>query len=100
MPYQILYDEDAIRHLRRILRRHHPLIKRAIEEQLQHEPGISRRNCKPLKSDRPLWELRCGPGNQFRVIYQLDNENKVVLIIAIGVKRGNRLLVEGKEYKP
>ncbi|MEK7327825.1 MAG: type II toxin-antitoxin system RelE/ParE family toxin [Chloroflexota bacterium] len=100
MPYQILYDEEAIRHLRRILRRHHSLIKRAIEEQLRHEPGKAMRNCKPLKSGKRLWKLRCGPDNQFRVIYRLDRENKAVFIIAIGVKKGNRLLVEGKEYKP
>jgi hypothetical protein len=56
----------------------------------------------PLK--RPVffeatWELRFGPGDRFRVFYDLDHQQHVVAILAIGIKRGNRLLIGGEEIR-
>ncbi len=39
------------------------------------------------------WELRLGPRNTFRIFYDVDHEGKVVSILAIGVKDGNRLYI-------
>jgi hypothetical protein len=46
------------------------------------------------------WELRCGPNNRFRIFYEIDSNEMVVSILAIGVKEGNRLWVGGEEYRP
>lgn len=42
------------------------------------------------------WEIRFGPDNRFRVFYGVDQENRKVFILAVGVKKGNRLFF-GKE---
>jgi len=44
------------------------------------------------------WEIRFGPNNRFRVFYQTDQALGEVYVLAIGVKRGNRLFIEGKEF--
>jgi len=81
---------------------YYSLIRTTIEEQLSDEPDVTTRNRKPLK--RPVffeatWELRFGPRNQFRVFYDIDQTQHVVSVLAIGVKRGNRLFIGGEEIR-
>ena len=78
------------------------LIRGEIEEQLSFEPEGETRNRKPLRQPAPFeatWELRFGPKNRFRVLYGVDHERREVQIQAIGVKKGNRLLVGGEEIE-
>ena len=43
------------------------------------------------------WELRVGA---LRVFYEVDaSESDLVNILAIGIKRGNRLFIAGKEIR-
>ena len=101
-PYDISYDQATKKHLRAIEAKYHSLIRTAIEERLQHEPGKETRNRKPLRQPAPFeatWEIRFGPDNCFRVLYGIDEEHRQVQIQAIGVKEGNRLLVAGKEVE-
>ena len=86
-------------HLQVIDRKYHLLIRRTIETQLQFEPNVETRNRKPLKRSVEAgadWELRFGPDNRFRVFYSVEQENRQVFILAIGIKRGN-LLIIGRE---
>lgn len=101
--FAIIYDPETRQHLRFIERKYRPLIRSAIEERLSYEPTIPTRNRKPLR--RPIlfeatWELRLGPGNRFRVFYDVDQAQRLVYILAVGQKVGGRLLVGGEEYKP
>jgi len=48
-------------------------------------------------SHRQAWELHCGPGNRFRVLYRVDAKAREVLVVALGVKEGNRLTIGGEE---
>ena len=89
-------------HLRTIAPKYYALIRKTIEDQLQFEPDVQTRNRKPLK--RPVdfgaqWELRLGPDNIFRVFYKIDHENLKVSILAIGEKRGARLIIGGEEVR-
>ena len=89
-------------HLRAIAPKYYALIRQTIEDQLQFEPNVQTRNRKPLK--RPVdfgaqWELRLGPENCFRVFYKIDHENLKVNILAIGEKRGARLIIGGEEVR-
>lgn len=72
----------------------------AVEEQLVHHPDIETLNRKRLRPN-PLapWELRIG---RVRVFYDVDTagsldrsenatESGIVAILAVGVKKGNRL---------
>jgi hypothetical protein len=43
------------------------------------------------------WELRFGPANKFRVLYNVEGQQ--VLILAVGVKDKNRLIVGGEEVE-
>src|SRR5262245_43372586 len=101
-PYEIRYDRAVMEHLRAIEPKYHLLIREAIETQLFFEPAKQTRNRKPLRQPAPFeatWELRLGPGNRFRVLYGIDEENREVQIQAIGVKDGNRLIVGGQEVE-
>ncbi|MGE5307235.1 MAG: type II toxin-antitoxin system RelE family toxin [Alphaproteobacteria bacterium] len=71
-------------------------------EQLSHTPEVETKNRKPL--ERPAsfgatWELRFGPRNSFRVFYEVHREEKVVAVLAIGVRVGNRLVIGGQEFE-
>lgn len=85
-----------------IERKYHSLIKRTIKQQVSYDPAIETRNRKPLVRPSALgeaWELRFGPDNRFRVFYKFDLEAWQVFILAIGVKKGNRLLIGKEEFK-
>jgi len=101
--YAIIFAPEVLDHLDVIERRHYRLIKQTIDEQLSYAPVEETRNRKPLEQPAPFsaqWELRFGPDNRFRVFYELDLSKRVVWVLAIGVKVGNRLLVGGKEFTP
>ena len=100
--FNITYAPITKDHLRAIERKYYSLIRRATQEQLQFEPDMETRNRTPLT--RPVvfeaeWELRFGPNNRFRVFYDINHEHGEVNILAIGVKKRNRLLIGGKEVE-
>ena len=66
------------------------------------EPENETRNRKPLERPTSLgatWELRFGPDNRFRVLYTFDLDERQVNVLAIGVKKGNRLMIGGEELE-
>ena len=76
-------------------------IRKMINKQLVHTPDRETRNRKTL--DQPgthgaTWELRLGHDNRFRVLYDIEMEQREVWILAIGIKNGNRLIIGGEEY--
>lgn len=98
--FDLIYAPQVKTHLQAIERKYHSLIRRTIKTQLQFEPNVETRNRKPL--ERPVelgadWEIRFGPDNRFRVFYSVEQENRQVFILAIGVKRGNRLIIGREE---
>ena len=101
-PFALVYAEPVKQHLRAIEVKFHALIRSEAEAQLLFEPVQETRNRKPLQ--RPIafgaeWELRLGPGNRFRVFYQVDAESRTVRVLAIGVKERNRLFLGGEEVE-
>jgi mRNA-degrading endonuclease RelE of RelBE toxin-antitoxin system len=101
-PFELVYAPETRRHLGTIERRHYSLIRETIEEQLLFEPDTPTRNRKPLRQPAVLeaqWELRFGPENRFRVFYEIDQENRRVYILAIGVKERERLMIGGEEVQ-
>jgi hypothetical protein len=101
-PFELIYPPIIKVHLKTIEPKYYPLISESLKEQLQYQPDIETRNRKPLK--RPItfgaqWEVRFGPGNIFRAFYKVNREAYQVEILAIGIKKGNRLYVGGQEYE-
>ena len=98
--FDLVYAPQVKTHLQAIERKYHSLIRRTIETQLQFEPNVETRKKKPLKRPAELgadWEIRCGPDNCFRVFYSVEQENWQVFILAIGIKRKNRLTIGREE---
>ena len=98
--FDLNYAPHVKVHLRAIEQKYYSLIRRTIETQLQFEPNVETRNRKPLKRPVQLgadWEIRFGPDNRFRVFYSVDQENRQVFILAIGIKRENRLIIGREE---
>ena len=96
MANRIRFTESAEEHFARITARQQAIVLNAARVQLRYEPLRKTRNRKQLRPN-PLapWELRVGV---LRVFYEMDAfESDLVNVLAIGIKRGNRLIVSGQE---
>ncbi|MBD2773561.1 type II toxin-antitoxin system RelE/ParE family toxin [Iningainema sp. BLCCT55] len=81
-------------HLRALTARQQRIVLAAITEQLSNEPTVPTRNRKQMRPNPlALWELRVG---DLRVYYDIDEEELVVDIRAVGVKEGNQVLIGGE----
>ena len=101
-PFVFVYAPQVRDHLQAIERKHHGLIRQAIEDQLHFEPEVETRNRKPLKRVIAFgaeWEIRCGPNNRFRVFYEVDLQANTVYVLAIGEKVRDRLHIGGEEVE-
>ena len=101
--FTLSFAPEAVEHLDAVESKYHGLLRRTLKEQLSHTPVQETRNRKPLEQPAPFeatWELRCGPGNRFRLFYAVDADSKTVQVLAIGVKERNRLFIGGEEYEP
>lgn len=101
-PYTLAFASEVTSHLRALDVKHHALIREKIGEQLRFEPASETTNRKPLQQPAlfgATWEIRFGPDNRFRVLYDIDFENHMVQIMAIGEKQRERLFVGGVEVQ-
>ena len=97
--FEHIYPPIIKQHLKFIESKYYSFIRKSLEEQVQFQPDVETRNRKPLK--RPVvqgakWEVRFGPTNRFRVFYRIDYNKGQVILLAIGEKIGNRLLIAGE----
>jgi mRNA-degrading endonuclease RelE of RelBE toxin-antitoxin system len=98
--FRIVYHLRIKDHLYAIDRKYHSLIRQTIEQQLSYEPEVVTRNRKPVFQPflfDATWEIRFGAQNCFRVFYEVEGNEAVVNVLAIGEKQGNRLLIGGEE---
>jgi mRNA-degrading endonuclease RelE of RelBE toxin-antitoxin system len=98
LSYRIEYSPATEQHLRVLNARQRSVVFDAVDEQLEHEPDFETRNRKPMRPN-PLapWELRIG---ELRVYYEIEEDSeRVVTIVAVGVKDRNRVLIGGKEIE-
>lgn len=94
MAFHITITADAESQWRALPARQQRLLEAAIQTRLIHQPTALSRAVKKLRPN-PLaeYELRAG---DLRVLYNIEGEEVVLLVI--GHKVGNALLVEGKEF--
>src|SRR5437660_1170482 len=86
-PYTLIYARGVTKHLTSIDAKYDSLIRAKIEQQLRFEPNVETKNRKPLRQPAPFaaqWEIRFGPDNCFRVLYDIDQEHRAVQIVAVG----------------
>jgi mRNA-degrading endonuclease RelE of RelBE toxin-antitoxin system len=95
MVYDVIFSPEAEGDLDELDVHQQRRVEDAVLQQLVHQPLVQTRNRFPMRPNSlATWELRVDPA---RVYY--DVAGTVVRIVAVGVKRGNRVLVRGKEIK-
>src|SRR5262249_51558336 len=94
MPFKITITEDVDRQFRCLSARDQRILEAAILSRLEHQPTTPTKAIKKLRPN-PFaeFELRAG---DFRVLYNVE-ENEVVVLL-VGRKVGNKLIVEGEEF--
>jgi len=99
--FRLQFAPEVVAHLGAVEKKYHSLIRKTLDEQLAFEPEAETRNRKLLEQPAPYdatWELRFEPNNRFRVFYAVNQGERKVWILAIGVKEGNHLLIAGEEF--
>src|SRR5262245_8965098 len=92
MPFKIAITEDADRQLRSLPARDRRILEVAIRSRLKHQPTTVSK-LKRLRAN-PLVEFELRAGN-LRALYNVEGNE--VLILIVGRKVGNKLVVEGEE---
>lgn len=95
--YEIEFTTEAVEDLALLRKYDQQQVVATIEEQLPHQATQETRNRKRLRPNQLAeWELRMGDN---RVFYDVDEQNVVVRVVAIGYKEGNKLFIHGEEYE-
>ena len=103
LAFEVIFDALALDHMDVIGSKYDSLIRRTVEEQLIHEPDTPTRNRKPLLRETAIgatWEVRCGPGNRFRIFYDIHRDQRLVVVLAIARKVRNQLFVGKEKFEP
>jgi mRNA-degrading endonuclease RelE of RelBE toxin-antitoxin system len=95
MAFTIEFSPDARDHLKVLRMRDQQIVVDAIAAQLTHQPDQPTSRRKPLEDNAIApWELRVG---DFRVFYDINRDDQVVAVVAVGQKIHNRLRIGGAE---
>jgi mRNA-degrading endonuclease RelE of RelBE toxin-antitoxin system len=97
MTYTIEFADSVKDHFKHLTAHQPAILIDAIEKQLIHKPLKETRKRKVLRPN-PLapWELRVG---DLRVFYEPEigeDAKKIIKILAVGQKAGNKLFIGGK----
>ena len=98
MAYRIAYSPETDPHLRGLTARQRSMVFDAVDEQLAHQPTVETRNRRPMRPN-PLapWELRIA---ELRVYYDVEESpEKLVTVLAIGIKDRSRIMIGGEEVE-
>lgn len=94
MAFKITITEDADRQFHALTARDQRILEAAISARLQHQPTMLTKAIKRLRPN-PLaeFELRVG---ELRILYNVEGDEVIILIV--GQKADNKLIVEGEEF--
>ena len=96
MPYRVGYSPEADDHIRSLTARQRAIVLDGIEKHLFETPTEQARNRKRLRPNPiAFWELRLG---DIRVYY--DAEEDVVTVVAVGVRRRERVWIGSEVVDP
>jgi mRNA-degrading endonuclease RelE of RelBE toxin-antitoxin system len=98
--FEVAITHDALDHIRALARKEQRLVLDTLREKLGTQPAVETRNRKRLHLPAPFgahWELRFGAQNRLRAFYTI--EEGTVVVVAVGVKHRERLLIGRTEVK-
>src|SRR2546423_13773582 len=94
MAFRITITEDADRQFRSLPARDQRILEAAIQSRLEHQPTTPTKAIKRLRPNLfAEFELRAG---DLRALYNVEDDEVIILIV--GRKIGNKLIVEGEEF--
>lgn len=97
MKFLIEIVEGALNDLEWFKKHERIIIFDAIDSQLLYEPMVETRNRKLLRDNIfSRWELRVG---KYRIFYNVNENERIVDITAVGYKEHNKLFIRGEEVK-
>src|ERR1700688_1961947 len=97
MPWTIVVKEPVTKHLLWFGRQQGRLVLESARELLSADPLAATRNMKSLRPN-PIAQRELRLFGKYRVLFNVDTEEEVVTVVLAGEKRGNSLLVLGKEF--
>jgi len=94
MAFRITITDDADRQLQALTARERRILEAAVVARLEHQPTTETKAVKRMRPN-PFaeFELRAG---DLRVLYNVEGDEVVLLVV--GRKDGNKLIVEGEEF--
>jgi mRNA-degrading endonuclease RelE of RelBE toxin-antitoxin system len=97
MAWTVAVKESVSDDLRDFGRREGRKILREAMERLAENPKEESRNMKTLRPN-PIAQRELRLFGKYRLLFNVDEESHTATIVLVGEKRGNLLLVQGKEY--
>ena len=97
MAWTIVVKEAALEHLRWFGKKSGRLVLQQALIQLAADPLAETKNMKTLRSN-PVAGRELRILGKYRVLFSVDAGDQTVTIILVGEKRGNKLVVSGKEF--
>lgn len=96
MTFDITITDEADAQLRALPVRQQRVLEAAIEARLRDQPASPTKSIRRLRPN-PLaeFELRV---QDLRVLYNVEADNSEVVLLVVGRKVGNKLMVGGKEF--
>jgi mRNA-degrading endonuclease RelE of RelBE toxin-antitoxin system len=95
-PFDILLTDGANDDLSWFTPYAQRIILDGIDVHLRHQPTLGSRRIIEMRPNPVAgWELRLG---DYRILYDVNDVERTVTILAIGEKSGNRLLIRGEEF--
>ena len=96
MAFRITITEEAELQFRSLPVRHQRIVEAAVTARLRYQPAVPTRAIRRLRPN-PLaeFELRV---RDLRVLYNVEEGNSEVVLLVVGRKVGNQLIVGGEEF--
>src|SRR5256885_1763587 len=98
MAWAVTLKETVLDDLRFFGRKDGRRLLQAPQGTLQANPFTQTRNLKVLLPN-PVAQRELRIFGKYRVLFNVEEASEVVTIILVGEKRGNKLIVQGEEFK-
>ena len=97
MPWAVTLRESVIKDLRYFGRKVGRLILKEARKQLTPDPLVETRQMRTLRPN-PVAQRELRLFGKYRVLFNVDAAGHTVDMVLVGERRGNALIVQGKEF--
>jgi mRNA-degrading endonuclease RelE of RelBE toxin-antitoxin system len=97
MAWKITLTKSALSDLAWFGKKIGPAVLEAATELLEADPVTETRNLKTLRPN-PAAQRELRLLGKYRILFNVDPKKQIVTILAAGEKRGNKLMIQGREY--